>query len=92
MPTYYQIRVQGHLDQSWSAWFDNLTIQHDPDGGTTLAGLVADQAALYGLLTRLRDAGLELVAAERMLAPVEPVRRGGRSSEPSKEDSGVADR
>jgi len=62
MPAYYQIRVQGHLDQSWSAWFDNLTILHDADGSTTLVGPVADQAALYGLINKARDLGLTLRA------------------------------
>jgi len=72
MPTYYQIRVQGHLDQSWSAWFDNLTIQHDPDGGTTLAGPVADQAALYGLIEKARDLGLTLLAVLQLDTSVSP--------------------
>jgi len=72
MPTYYQIRVQGHLDQRWSAWFDNLTIQHDPDGGTTLAGPVADQAALYGLIEKARDLGLTLLAVLQLDTSVSP--------------------
>ncbi len=62
MPTQYRIRVRGHLDQSWSGWFDNLTITHDADGGTTLVGPVADQAALYGLINKARDLGLTLLA------------------------------
>ena len=72
MPMYYQIRVQGHLDQSWSAWFDNLTIQHDSDGGTTLAGLVADQAALYGLIEKARDLGLILLAVLQLDTSASP--------------------
>ena len=63
---YYQIRVQGTLDPRWSAWFDGFTITHDADGDTTLAGLVADQAALYGLLGKARDLGLTLLAVQRV--------------------------
>ncbi len=63
---YYQIRVQGTLDPRWSAWFDGFTITHDADGDTTLAGLVADQAALYGLLSKARDLGLTLLAVQRV--------------------------
>ena len=88
----YEIRVAGHLDQRRAHALGCEELRLLPGGVSLLVFGAVDQAALYGLLTRLRDAGLELVAAERMLAPVEPVRRGGRSSEPSKEDSGVADR
>jgi hypothetical protein len=63
---YYQIRVRGALDPCWSAWFDGLTIIHDPDGDTTLAGPVADQAALYGLISKARDLGLTLLEVRRV--------------------------
>jgi hypothetical protein len=56
------IRVQGHLQPRWSAWFDGLTVTTDDDGSTTLHGPVADQAALFGLLQRLRDTGLPLLS------------------------------
>jgi hypothetical protein len=62
MPAYYQIRVKGHLDLAWSTWFDGFTIIHDDDGCTTLAGTVADQAALYGLIGKARDLSLVLLA------------------------------
>ena len=62
MPVDYQIRVKGHLDPAWSAWFDGLSVTYDADGDTTLAGPVADQAALYGLLRKARDLGLTLLA------------------------------
>ena len=65
MAIYYQITVEGHLDQTWSAWFDGLTITYQPNGDTTLAGPVADQAALYGLLKKARDLGLTLLAVRR---------------------------
>jgi hypothetical protein len=68
MPDYYQIRVKGHLDLDWSAWFDGFTITHNPDGCTTIAGMVADQAALYGLIGKVRDLGLMLI----MVTPIEP--------------------
>jgi hypothetical protein len=63
-PTY-SVRVRGYLDPRWAAWFDGLAITHEPDGDTTLAGPVADQAALYGLLSRARDLGLTLVSVRR---------------------------
>ena len=66
MPAHYQIRVGGHLDQSWSEWFDNLTITHDADGNTILSGPVIDQAALYGLINKARDLGLTLFAVTRI--------------------------
>jgi hypothetical protein len=64
-PAEYLIRVRGHLDARWSAWFDGLAITHEPGGDTTLAGPVADKAALYGLLARARDLGLTLLAVAR---------------------------
>ena len=62
---YYQIRVKERLDQSWSSWFDNmnLTLEH---GGTTISGAVADQAALHGLLAKVRDLGLTLMDVRRI--------------------------
>jgi hypothetical protein len=62
MPTYYQITIQGRLDQHWSAWFDGLRITHEPNGTTTLAGPIVDQAALHGVLIKIRDLGLPLLA------------------------------
>jgi hypothetical protein len=58
----YQIRVQGQLDSSWSAWFDGLTVTALENGETMLTGPIADQAALHGLLTKVRDLGLTLLA------------------------------
>ena len=58
----YQITVKEYLEESWSAWFDGLTITHSTDGTTILAGPVRDQTALHGLLAKLRDLGLTLVA------------------------------
>lgn len=64
----YQIRVQGHLGQQWAEWFDGLTITLDKNGDTLFTGLVVDQAALYGLLRKVRDLGLPLIAVHRMSA------------------------
>ena len=58
----YQITVKEYLEESWSAWFDGLTITHSTDGTTILAGPVRDQTALHGLLAKLRDLGLTLIA------------------------------
>jgi hypothetical protein len=63
-PSAYRLRVEGHLDQHWSPWFGDLTLTHEDDGTTTLAGPIADQAQLHGLLTKIRDLNLTLIAAE----------------------------
>jgi hypothetical protein len=57
----YEIRVKGVLDSGWSAWFDGLRVTTDNRGETIIAGPVADQAALHGLLAKIRDLGLELL-------------------------------
>lgn len=59
---WYRIRIQGHLDQRWASWFDGLSLTHDEDGTTVLEGPVTDQAALHGLLGKVRDMGLPLVS------------------------------
>jgi hypothetical protein len=63
---HYAIRVKGHLDPRRSAWFDGLSLTTEDDGTTTLQGPVADQAALHGVLQRLRDVGLALVSVNRV--------------------------
>lgn len=65
-PEQYRVRILGHLDPAWSTWFDGLTITQAEDGSTTLTGPLADQSALYGLLSRLRDLGATLLAVERL--------------------------
>ncbi len=62
MPTEYHIRLQGHLAQHWSSWFDNLAISNEANGEAVLCGPLADQAALHGVLIRIRDLGLPLLA------------------------------
>jgi hypothetical protein len=64
-PRIYQIKVQGGLDETWSDWFDALTVVQHKDE-TLLTGLVRDQAALHGLLARIRDLGLPLLLVEQI--------------------------
>lgn len=74
----YEIRLGGHLDNRWAAWFDGLSLTHDIDGTTLLRGPVADQAALHGLLQKVRDIGLPLVR----VGFIEPDRPGVPYVEP----------
>jgi hypothetical protein len=62
MPAVYQITVKGHLDSQWSAWFDNMLISHQANGEAVLCGPLPDQSALYGVLAKVRDLGLPLLA------------------------------
>ncbi|WP_296602462.1 hypothetical protein [Nocardioides sp.] len=68
-PGWYEIRLQGRLDERWAAWFEGMTVEPAPDGVTLLRGQVLDQAALHGILARLRDLGIPLIS-------VQPVRAG----------------
>jgi hypothetical protein len=67
-PGFYEIRIKGHLDDRWVDWFEGLTITLEEDGDTLLTGPVIDQAALHGLLKKVRDLGMPLVS----VSPVEP--------------------
>ncbi len=62
MPQHYEIRVKGHLDPSWSDWFAGLTLTHLEGNVTLLSGPLPDQAALHGLLERIRDLNLTLIS------------------------------
>jgi hypothetical protein len=62
----YEIRLHGRLDGRWAAWFDGMSLTHDGDGSTVISGPVADQAALHGVLQKLRDTGLPLVSVRRV--------------------------
>jgi len=73
----YELRVKGHLDARWADWFDGLSLAQASDGTTVIHGLVADQAALHGLLQKLRDLGLPLVS----VIQAEPDQPGGSSVE-----------
>jgi hypothetical protein len=70
MTQHYEIRVKGHLDPSWSDWFDGMTIIHEPSGETLLTGTLVDQAALHGLLTRVRDLGILLISVNTVSKPL----------------------
>ena len=67
-PMVYQIRIKGHLGSQWTDWFEGLTITLEEDSNTLLTGPVVDQAALHGLLKKVRDLGMPLVS----VSPVEP--------------------
>lgn len=66
VPATYEIRVEGHLDEAWSDWFGPARLAHEPDGVTRLQAALPDQAALHGLLARVRDLGLPLVSLRRL--------------------------
>jgi hypothetical protein len=68
-PAHYELRIVGHLDRYWSAWFDGLTLIHEDDGTTTLYGAVTDQAELHGLLAKVRDLGLTLISVNTIDSP-----------------------
>ena len=88
---HYEIQVVGHLDQRRARSLGCEELRLLPGGDSLLIFAAVDQAALYRLLTRLRDAGLGLIAAERMPASAESANDGPRTAEPSKEGSHVAD-
>lgn len=73
-PAIYEIRVAGHLSPQWADWFESLTITLEGDGNTLLSGPVADQAALHGLLKKVRDLGLPLLSVNQV-PPPEPTNR-----------------
>jgi hypothetical protein len=62
----YEIRVEGHLTDSWSDWFDGLAIRNDPNGETTMTGTLTDQAALLGVLSKIHNLNLILISMQRL--------------------------
>jgi hypothetical protein len=68
-PMVYQIRIEGHLGPRWTDWFEGMTITPEDDGDTLLTGPVVDQAALHGLLRKVRDLGMPLISAIRVKPP-----------------------
>ena len=65
-PGLYEIRVEGHLNEKWAAWFEGMTITLADNGDTLLTGPVVDQAALHGLLKKVRDLGLPLISINQV--------------------------
>ena len=72
-PERYEIRLRGHLDSRWEAWFDGLSLSNESDGTTIIGGPVVDQAALHGLLQKVRDLGLPLISVTQ-IQPGQPER------------------
>ncbi len=68
-PMVYQIRIEGHLGPKWTAWFGDVSITLEDNGETLLTGPVVDQAALHGLLRKIRDLGMPLISAIRVKPP-----------------------
>ena len=64
-PVFYEIRVKGHIGDSWSSWFEGMAIRHEESGETILSGPLVDQAALHGVLIKIRDLGLSLIEVRR---------------------------
>jgi hypothetical protein len=67
-PGFYEIRIKGHLDNRWTDWFEGMTITLEDNGDTRLTGPVVDQAALHGLLKKVRDLGMPLLS----VSPAKP--------------------
>jgi hypothetical protein len=87
-PARYEIRIKGHLDARWADRFDGLRFAYESDGTTTLSGPVADQAALHGLLRRVRDLGMPLLSVVQVESPQADGRMSRRDtnrSRPKKE-------
>ena len=64
-PMFYEIRVQGHIGESWSSWFEGMSIRHEESGETVLSGPLVDEAALHGVLMRIADLGLPVIEVKR---------------------------
>ncbi|MDO8915971.1 MAG: hypothetical protein Q7W16_07815 [Coriobacteriia bacterium] len=81
-PAVYEIKVEGHLDSAWTGWFEGMSIALEDDGVTRLTGAVVDQAALHGLLKRVRDLGVPLVSVIRLEAgpAPQPTEEGDRDA------------
>ena len=83
-PELFEIRLQGQLDTRWASWFDGLTITQTEDGDTVLTGPVVDQAALHGLLKKVRDLGIPL----RSVSQITPGQARGLSNEIHRQEKG----
>lgn len=65
-PGHYEIRITGHLDKRWSEQLEGLTFEHESNGTTNLSGALTDQAALHGVLNRIRDLGIPIISVQRL--------------------------
>jgi hypothetical protein len=72
LPSGYKIRVKSHLHTHWSEWFAGMNMAQDPNGETILSGILEDQAALHGVLMKIRDLGLVLVSVNQTSEPEDP--------------------
>ena len=89
--SWYEIRLDGVLEQRWAAWFDGMDLTANRDGSSTLRGLLIDQAALHGVLQRLRDLGIPLIAVTQLppaatpapTHPAPPVDKAGPADPPA---------
>ncbi|MFN2222858.1 MAG: hypothetical protein PVH65_11995 [Chloroflexota bacterium] len=90
-PGVYEIRIKGHLDQQWAGWFDGMTVTLEENGETHLTGAVVDQASLHGLLKKVRDLALPLLAVNPISPAAasdleSPAEAGSLGERPGKED------
>ena len=76
-----EIRVKGHLDESWTEWLEGFTFTHTDQDETLLAGAVEDQAALYGLIAKLRDLGVQLSTVSIQTTGQNPIEEGDNPTE-----------
>lgn len=81
MSTIYHIRIRGHLHDRWAGWFEGLSIERQNDGTTLLVGPIADQAALHGVLARIRDLGVPLISVAQAAKSENGPQEGGAGSE-----------
>lgn len=89
-PAIYQIRIKGYLDRQWTHWFEGLAITLEEGGNTLLSGPVADQAALHGLLKKVRDLGLPLVSVSQVqLDETHPYRKKEKEMNTNKSTTGI---
>ena len=90
-PSGYRLRVRGHLPDHWEAWFDGFTVSRGGDGTTSLCGPVPDQAALHGLLSKIRDLGVLLISVEAIFptAKQRPPTGAPRAYDPAPAVSGA---
>ena len=82
-PRRYEIRLKGHLESRWTSWFDGLDLTAQTDGTTLIDGVVVDQAALHGLLRKLRDVGLPLISVNQIPA-ANPIARPDAHEDPNR--------